>query len=184
MPFPFARASHAEPFEPGKGSNRIVRRREHGKPDRQCPYRASSDAQPSVQPPAGCNEGASISGVSHRRKANLRDRSDQFYAGPRKLQHLVRGKIVQLAGLRPPRRTNLDQLGRELLRRAQGRGVLARHSFGAHRSAQRSGIDQHDANVRGVEGLGGIGAGEGVERGFRDRVGAPIGPELRPACYA
>ena len=28
----------------------------------------------------------------------------------------------------------------------------------------------HDANVRGVDGLGGVGSGEGAERGLRDRV--------------
>ena len=69
--------------------------------------------------------------------------------------------------------------GREVLRRAQRRRILARHRLGAHQRAQRAGIDEHDADVRRVEGLGRIGPRDGVEGGLRHGVGAPVGAQVR-----
>ena len=103
------------------------------------------------------------------------------YAGARNDRILSLREVVQFAGFGPFGRADLDDLRRQFVRRAQRHRILAGHRLGAHQRAQRPRIDQHDADVGGVDRLGGVGAGDGVERGLRrshrdpNRRGSPPG---------
>src|SRR3984957_20705687 len=95
-------ASHAEPFEPGKGSN--VRRREHGRTSAHpsAAYPLKVGTRPSVQPPAGRNEAALIQRLQARGKEKSKRGSDLL--GPALWLHVNDPGLRNLIGSSASRR--------------------------------------------------------------------------------
>src|ERR1700722_14222111 len=104
-------ASHAEPFEPGKGSN--VRRREHGRTGahRSAGYPQKVGTRPSVQPPAGRNEAALIQRLQARGKEKSEDGliARRFKERDRKSNKVVDGSTVPRATRRQATAPRLSQ---------------------------------------------------------------------------
>ena len=78
----------------------------------------------------------------------------------------------------------ISMIWRRAPRDAKRHRIFAGHRLGAHQRAQPPGVDEGHADVRRVHRLGRIGAGDGVERGLRSRVGPQIGAQLGLARHA